>query len=503
MTRYIKNLTIALTALACAAVGVADEPMQWHEDPHRNNIVKAEDLPDHIGDDNRLWRVDLHNRAFFNIITIEDGKVYCGMRADNLPDRQRSRGAGLLCLDLATGQTLWQQNWGIHAAYGLSSVPLIEGDRIYIRDGSKVYCLNAEDGSTLWQARTSQRYYAHMHSAHGTGLILGDYLWMPTGHATGSDDSYWYVNSLDHPFHPNIMVFDKKTGKLVAQDDIPVGAHQHGNWGGLSAAEIDGKQQVFWGDAHGIVHAFEAPGSFPEGKVSTLKEAWRCDANPREYRQMEDGTPMPYAAYMGPGPKEIGWCEIVSVPVYHEGKLYVTLGRDKAYSPGKQGRHVGRGGVVCIDPTGAGDVTDTHKLWFSEINRTFAVPSITDDGLLFVADHAGYLTCMDINDKGRILWTGDIRACIWNYFQAVGDEKVYVMNERRDFYIFQADRDGGQLFHKQMHSTNNPQVGMTDGILIVGTNRDITAYGGPEYMKTRKPMDPVAEKQFEEGEKRH
>jgi hypothetical protein len=29
---------------------------------------------------------------------------------------------------------------------------------------------------------------------------------------------------------------------------------------------------------------------------------------------------------------------------------------------------------------------------------------------------------------------------------------------------------------------------MVDGILIVGTNRDITAYGGPEFMKTHEPV---------------
>jgi hypothetical protein len=328
-----------------------------------------------------------------------------------------------------------------------------------------------------------------MHGSNQTGLIVGNYLWIPTGHATGSDCRYWYTNSVEWPWHPNIMVFDKRTGERVAQDDVEIGGHQHGNWGSLSSAVVNGQRQVFWGDAHGIVHAFKAPETFPEGEVSTLEEVWRCDANPKEYRVTEDGTPMPYAAWFSnAGPRTEGWCEIIATPVYHKGRLYVALGRDKAYSGRGGKRRIGDGGVVCIDPTGSGDVTDTHKLWFTKINRTFCTPSIDEEGLLFVADHAGWVNCLDINQQGKLLWKEDIKACIWNYWQAVGDGKIYVMNEARDFHIIEADRDGGLLFHKEFRATNNPQAGMTDGILIVGTNRHLTAYGGPEFMKTHEPV---------------
>jgi hypothetical protein len=47
-----------------------------------------------------------------------------------------------------------------------------------------------------------------------------------------------------------------------------------------------------------------------------------------------------------------------------------------------------------------------------------------------------------------------------------------------------------------MNTANNPQAGMTDGILIVGTHSTVAAYGGPEYMKTHQPMDPAVDLQF-------
>ncbi len=505
MIRSMKPICLfALTLAIALPVLAGDEPTQWYENIHRNNVVPAKDLPDHLGDDNRLWQVDLHNRSFFNIITIADGKVYCGVSSDNMPERIRSRGAAMICLELETGKVIWQKEFSQRAGgYGLSAVPIVENGKLYVRGGNSLFCADASTGEEIWQADTTKKYMNSMHGTHGTPLILGDYIWITTGHATGSDCDNWYTNSIEHPWHPNVLVFHKETGELVAQDEIILGPHQHGSWSSLSSAVINGRRQVFFGDAHGYVYGLAAPDTFPQGQVSTLEEIWRCDANPKEYRVAEDGTPMPYAAYMGQmGDRRIGWCEIISTPVYYKGKLYVSLARDKAYSNQEGKRRIGNGGVMCIDPTGTGDVTETNQVWFSQINRTFSTPSIVDDKL-FISTHAGYVKCLDLQQEGKVLWQEDITACIWNYFQAVGDGKIFVMNEQRDFYIFEADHDGGQLFHKEMAASNNPQAGMTDGMLIVGTRRDITAYGGPEYMKTHKPMSAVKEKAFEEGEKRH
>ena len=481
-----------LAILCCAVLGLAGSlslaaSPQWGDDLGRNNVVPARDLPDHLGDDNRLWDVPLQGRSFYNMITVDGDRVYAGMSSDNLPERIRGRGAAMLCLDLKTGKTVWQKEIAEKAGeYGLSSVPLIEGDRLYVRGAGDVFCLDKNTGKVLWRNGEIQG-----HGAHGTGLIVGTYLWITSGHATGSDDENWYSDSIEHPWHPNVLVLDKHTGRIVAQDDVAVGGHQHGSWGSLSAGLVDGRMLAFWGDSAGWVHAFEVPETFPAAKRTTVREVWRCDANPAQYRRdPETAAPMPYSAYMGGmfGDQSIGPDEIISTPVFHDGKVYVTLGRDKAYGVKEGHRSIGRGGVVCIDPSGSGDVTDTHKLWTNtSVNRTFCTPSIVGD-LLFVADHAGYVHCLDIADGGKSVWKQDIHATIWNYFQAVGDNKVFVMNEDKDFFILRADREGGRLFHAEMDSANNPQPGMTDGILIVGTRKAISAYGGPEYMKTHQPM---------------
>ncbi len=493
MSLHCKAVTVFVMAFLAtvAPVRAGEEPLQWQENPGRNNVVPAQDLPDHIGDDNRLWHVGLHGREFYNMITIDGNRAYCGMSALNLPDRRNSRAGGLLCLNINTGEPIWQIEIGERGGgYGITSVPLIDGDRIYQQFGTLCTCLDRE-GNVIWQTDVKQDYFHAMHGTHTTGILLGDYWYVATGFALGSDCPNWVTNALERPWHPNIVVLDKETGELVAQDQVVVGPHQHGQWSSLSSGVVNGRRLVFWGDGFGYLHAFEAPEEFEGDGVATLEEVWRCDANPKSYRWTEDGLRRPYAAYMGGmGPQDEGPCEIIGTPVFHQGRVYVTLARDKEYSPSEGPRHIGAGAAVCIDPTGTGDVTETHKIWTNtEVNRTFCTPSVVD-GMVIFADHGGYVNGLDAR-TGETLWKEDIHACMWNYFQAVGDGKVYVMNELRGFFILKADRDGGRLFHAQVDGSNNPQAGMTDGILIVGTKRSIDAYGGPEYMQEHGPAETV------------
>lgn len=495
--KTLKTLTLTALALLCAGAVLAETPLQWGANLGRNAIVPAKDLPSHLGEDNQLWQIDLAGKPFFNAIQIDGDRAYAGMDARNLPDRGRDRVGGLLCFNIHTGEILWQTILEDMKAegYGASIVPLLEGDRIYLAVGSKAACLD-RDGNVLWQQTMRNPYFSTMHGTHGSGLLLGDYWWVVTGHANGSDCEFWASNAIERPFHPNIMVLDKETGEIVAQDDVIVGPHQHGNWCSLSYGEVNGQGMVFWGDAFGLVHAYKVPEKFdaPEGQRATIEHLWSIDANPESYRYTEEGVRLPYAYYMGFwGPKGSGPCEIISPVVFHEGKIYITLSRDIAYY-----HEGGEGGLICYDVTGP----EPKLVWQNlDVQRTFCPPSIAGDKI-FIADHGGQMTGIDLA-SGETLWQQSMNDGIWNYFQCWGDDKIYVANQRRDFMIFEADEDGGLLFNTIMDTANNPQVGMTHGLLIVPTMKSIAAYGGPEYMKTAQPMaapeDPD-DRQFGHGE---
>jgi outer membrane protein assembly factor BamB len=497
--KFMNKLSVILLMLMLTgSLYAQEEPLQWNENLNRNNVVLAEDLPDHMGDDNRLWHTKLRGRAFFNIITIEGDRVYCGVAANNLPTPERG-GGGLVALERDTGKVIWQKTFGDRAAYGLSAVPLITEDRIYVQMGTDLWCLDL-NGKTLWEKSIQQPYFSAVHDSHSTGLIIGDYWWVATGYGPGSDDSdNWVWNSLDAPYHPSLMVVHKDTGEIVAKDALIKKHQQHGSWSSISSGVVNGQRQVYYADAHGWLHAFKVPETFEEGKVTTLEEAWWCDVNPKEYRINEDGILLPYSAYMGGfGGKNIGWLEIIGTPAFHEGRIYLTLTRDVHYGTNEGGRWTGHGGVVCIDASGKGDVTETHKVWINKtINRTFSTPSVYKDKVI-VATHAGYVHGLN-KETGEELWKSDIKVNIWNYWQSVGDDKVFVANEHRDFFIIDAN-DGKQLFHTELPATNNPQPGLANGILVVGSRRGVTAYGGPEYMKTHEPMEGFEEEEIDPKE---
>ncbi len=488
--RYIG--LIGLIGLINISANAQQQPLQWHANLGRNMYVDAEGLPDHIGEDNLLWKFEMKKGSFFNIPTVYNGRVYLGLKGNCFEGMSKRNGV-LLCLDLHTGKKIWLKDLENGGGYGLADVPVIDGERIYVRTPgeNQLICLNM-DGEFVWKTSLSRDYsLTRMHGPAGTGLLIGEQLWWPTGHAPGSDCVNWETNSLEAPFHPNIMVFDRKTGKLVAEDDLEIGPVQHGQWSSLSSGVVNGKRLVFFGDAFGYVHAFDVPETGPAAaeNPATLKEVWRCDANPRTYRYYEDGSMQPYAGWMGNcGPKESGPCEVIAPPVFHDGKLYVTISRDAHYSvvkrdkndPHSKHRRWGAGAITCINPNGEGDITGTNKIWENtQVNRTFCPPSIAY-GLIFFADHSGYVNCLDQN-TGELIWKFDNQCEIWNYFQVVADRKIYVTSEQDGFFIINATREGGKVFHTTLDAKNNPTVGITDGMIIVGTGKSISAYKGPGY----------------------
>lgn len=66
----------------------------------------------------------------------------------------------IICLDTATGKTVWQKDlpgdtaWGGNVSYACSSTPAISGDRCFVTGSAGLYCLAVKDGTLIWKART-------------------------------------------------------------------------------------------------------------------------------------------------------------------------------------------------------------------------------------------------------------------------------------------------------------------------------------------------------------
>jgi outer membrane protein assembly factor BamB len=412
---------------------------------------------------NVKWGVKLGD-AFYSTPSVAGGNVYVGGVHD--------RDGIFTCFDAGTGERLWQ--WRAPArefprktdgfAIGISVIPpqigvcssaAIDGDRVYfVSNRFDVICLDAAGsppGPDEGRARVIWTYDMFKElgvfpcdAANGSPLIVGDLLYVTTSNGvdrnTFSDPSREKHRKIPAPDAPNLIVLDKRDGRLVATDDAPIMQHiLHGQWSSPSSGVVDGRRLVFYGGGDGRLYAFEALAS-PADKPLRLKTVWSCDCNPPEYKETGQWDPITYYCL---GDKRVhgtlnkddgafvGESEIIATPVFASGYVYVAIGADPAH-----GR--GRGALHCIDPRGSGDITATGKVWtYQGLDRTLSTVSVAQ-GLLYVSDVGGRLHCLDAA-TGRLHWIHDAKCEVWGS-TLVADGKVY-MPTSKALWVLEAGQE--------------------------------------------------------------
>ena len=276
--------------------------------------------------------------------------------------------------------------------------------------------------------------------------------------SNGVDDSHENVPA---PKAPSFIALDKNTGKLVWADASPGANILHGQWSSAAVGTIGGERQVIFAGGDGWIYSFAAEHS-TNGKPKLL---WKFDCNAKDSVWEGDGQ----------GKR----ASIVSTPVIDDGRVYIMTGHDPEF-----GEAPGR--LWCIDPTRRGDVSpeivvdkngnpistsyattrrtqavdkssgetvqknpNSAAVWLYEgqdsdgdgelgfeesMHRGLGTVAVKD-GLLFVADLAGLLHCLDAK-TGKPHWTYDMLAAVWGS-PLIADGKVYLGDEDGDVVVFE------------------------------------------------------------------
>jgi outer membrane protein assembly factor BamB len=397
---------------------------------------------------NVRWGVRVGN-AVYSTPAIARGKVFVGAM---------EQGNGLMvCLDAATGKLLWK--WkappkkfpydidGFHlgineipAQMGVCSSPAVSGGRVYfVSHRFEVVCLDVKGltGAQAGEARVRWLFDMEKQlsdfpcdAANSSPIIDGDLLYVTTSNGIDrnsfSDPAKEKNRRFPAPNTPNVIVLDKRTGRLVATDDLHIAEHiLHGQWSSLSMGKMGGRQLLFFGAGDGRCYAFEALSSVPKQPVR-LKTVWSYDCIPPQYKEAAgDDTITHYCL----GDRRVkgtlnqndgafvGMSEIIGTPVLVGDRVYVALGRDPEH-----GR--GRGALHCVDARGTGDITQSGRVWlYQGLDRTLSTTSVAD-GLVYLPDVAGRLHCLDA-DTGKCNWVHDTQSQTWGS-TLVADGKVYM-----------------------------------------------------------------------------
>jgi len=474
-------LVIVITSLLFSFETQAADWPQWGGSASKNMVSQEKNLPETFEPGKKGTQgegIDLATTKNVKWVArigsfscgtpvVAGGKVFIGGMIDK---------KGVLnCYDEATGKLLWQWikpcrsdikepmakfafRW-ITPDLGVSSTPTVEGDRLYFVDHNcMVVCLDVNGrtpapGATVGEAREIWTFDMYGNKSvgsrpsdacNGSPLIDGDLLYVPTSngidHLPGAPldvDSSQQCLALDAP---NLIVLDKRTGRFLARDTAPIAPNMlHGQWSSPSMGVVNGRKLIFFGGGDGTCYAFNALARAPK-EPGTLKTAWWVDCDPPEYHVFSG---MAMIVHYCTGDRRragsannndgafVGMSEIIATPVFYNNRVYVAIGRDPEH-----GR--GRGALVCADATKTGDITKTGKLWtYQGLDRSLSTVSIAD-GLLYIADVAGRLHCLDA-ETGVVQWVYDTDGKTLGS-TLVADGKIYLSTERY-LYILAASKE--------------------------------------------------------------
>jgi outer membrane protein assembly factor BamB len=482
--------------LAAAGLATAADRPQWGQQYSRNMVSDETNLPgafDPATGKNVKWAVKLGGNTYASPI-VAGGRVFVGTNNESPRDPRHKGDRGvLMCLDEETGKLAWQLvvpkvpghpliDW---PRSGICSEPTVEGERVYVvTNRAEVVCLDvhgltngndgpfrdearllappgkesielgALDADILWAFDMPKEVGMNRHdAAHSSPLLHGRYLYVNT--ANGLDVKHTHVPA---PEAPSLIVLDKTTGRLVAQDGERIGPRIfHCSWSSPSLGRVGGRALVFFGGGDGVCYAFEAlQGDPPDRKPARLRKVWSFDCDPNAPKE----NVHQYIRNSRVSPSNI-----FAMPVYVDGRVYVVATGDLWW-----GKHTAW--IKCVDATKTGDVTRSAELWSFEMRKACSTPSVSG-GLVFVADTRGNVHCLD-DKTGKCHWTHRLRGQIYAS-TLVADGKVYIGATSASFCILAARSEKAVLHEARLDGAIWSTATAANGVIYVAAARRLYA----------------------------
>jgi outer membrane protein assembly factor BamB len=432
-----------------------DWPM-WGGTPDRNMVSNMKGIPttwDVKTKKNVKWVAELGSQSYGNPV-VSGGMVFVGTNNEGMKDPAVKGDKGILmAFRESDGQFQWQDandklpsgranDWPFQ---GVCSSPLVEGDRLYyVTNRCELRCLDVHgDGNKhakmLWKFDMMEEVGSMPHNmSNSSPVSYGDLLYVST--SNGQDESHVHIPS---PRAPAVIAVNKKTGKLVWEDNSVGDRILHGQWSSAAVGKIGDVVQVVIGQGDGWVRGYDA---------LTGKKLWEFDLNPKD----------------SVWPKTRN--EVISTPVIYDDHVYIANGQDPEHGEGV-------GHLYSIDATKRGDITQSGRVWhYDKIRRSISTGAIYN-GLLFYADFSGFLHCLDAK-TGKPYWVYDMLSAVWSSPMVI-DGKVYLSDEDGDVRILEAGKEKKLISEVNMGSSVYVTPVAANGMLFLANRNQLFAIANP------------------------
>lgn len=469
----------------------AQTEAQWGEKLTRNMISEETGLPDKFNPEtgeNIKWIADIGSHGYATPV-VAGGKILIGANNAAQYDKRHEGDRGtLLCFDEKDGSFCWQltvprvegdrhNDWPM---VGICSPPTVEGNRIYIlTNRSEILCLDingqadgndgtfkgenwyvapnghfsypitSKDADIIWSYDMRQQLGMCPHdSPHASILLDGNYLYLNT--CNGVDCRHLESVCLNAP---SLIVLDKNTGKLVAQDNENFAERIfHSSWSSPSMGNVNGQKLVFFAGGDGILYAFKALSeSRRTDEIKNLKKVWEFDCDPNAPKEN-------IHEYLKN--REVSPSNFLGMPVFYKNRIYVSGGGDIWW--GKQVAW-----LKCIDAeTG-------REIWTSPLEKHTASTPAISNGLIYVTDCGKNLHCIDV-ETGKPYWKHKLAKDSWSS-ALVADNKIYVGSRGSDFWILQEGKALKVLDEVKLNSPIHSTPVVANGVLYISTMNKLYA----------------------------
>ncbi len=419
--------------------GSIDWPM-WRG-PEQNGISRQTGLIDHWDPEgeNVLWKnEDVATRSTPIILS---GKIYQLMR--NAVDTPRE-GEKVVCLDADTGEVLWENSFNVY----LSDVPAervgwssCTGDpetgRIYALGVCGLFqCLDGETGETIWSHSMSEEFGLLSTYGGRTNVpVVFEDLVIISSIVIG-----W--GEMAKPAH-RFVAFNKNTGEVVWFESTRVLPYDT-TYSTPTITVIDGRAMLVFGSGDGQVWAMEP---------RTGRGIWHYDFSRRG---------------------------INTSPLVVGNQVFAGHGEEN-----RDG--LSMGGLVALDGSLDGDITEAGELWkVPGLRIGKSSPLMVDDRLYVVDDSAGlYVIDPKTGEQiGRRTKLGTMMRSSLLY----ADGKIYACTANGRCYILRPDDDKGV---KIIHRVRLPAGDEVHGSPIV--------YRGRVYLPTTGGLYCLGDRDAETG----
>ena len=341
----MKGFILLLTTVASCLIIEANEQWSQFRGHYGNGIIKSTSAPINWSENTNIdWKTPIHDRGWSSPVIWNDQIWMTTATKDGnkMYAICVNKLSGKIEHDIHVFDVKSPQAITNENTYA-SPTPVVEEGRVYVHFGTYgTACISTKDGQILWKRRDLNCDHEIGAGPASSPFIYNNFLIF---NVDGRDVQY-------------VIALNKKTGETAWKTNRSVD---------FSGVQVNQRK------------AYGTPFIIPRGNTNQMvsigaKGVYSYDP--------ENGKELWKAEHRG-------W-SIAPRPVYGEGLVFTMIDRDRPE-------------MWAIDPSGSGDITETHIEWKETKRMPPRASPIIIKGLLFVVDRNGYISCIEAK-TGKPIW---------------------------------------------------------------------------------------------------